>query len=146
MNIGDAAVRQRIVVIEFESFRGLFCHIVTLSGRILLLENNPCRSSKCFTVCFGPTKSFAFANETPMSLRRAHTWRMKNLTCFGRHVRSDMGSEGCLLFGTKILRLKLAITPRIRDCVNERACEIVPHKGILICPYQDNEIYGQTKK
>ena len=40
-----------------------------------------------------------------MSLRTgAHTWRMENLTCFCRHVMSDMGSEGCLLFGTKIPR------------------------------------------
>jgi hypothetical protein len=29
-------------------------------------------------------------------------WRMKNLTRFGRHVMFDMGSEGCLLFGTEI--------------------------------------------
>jgi len=71
---------------------------------------------------------------------------MAHLTFFGRHVRSDMGSEGCLLFGTKILRLKLAMIPRIRDCVTERAWEIVLLKGIIICPYQDNEIYGQTKK
>jgi len=43
--------------------------------------------------------------ETTMSLRTgAHTWRMENLTCFCRHVMSDMGSEGCLLFGTKIPR------------------------------------------
>jgi len=65
---------------------------------------------------------------------RAHTWRMKNLTCFGGYVRSDMGSEGCSLFGTKILRLKLAITPRIRDCVTERACEIVPLQGYSHLP------------
>jgi hypothetical protein len=57
-----------------------------------------------------------------------------------------MGSEGCSIFGTTIPRLKLAIIPRIRDCVAERAWEIVPLKGIIICPYQDNEIHGQTKK
>jgi hypothetical protein len=61
MNIGDAAVRQRIIVIKFESFRGLICHVVTFFCRILLLQNNPCRSSKCFTVRL-EQPSFAFTD------------------------------------------------------------------------------------
>jgi len=71
---------------------------------------------------------------------------MKNLTCKFRHVRPDMVSEGSSLYGTTIPLKKLAITPRIRDCVLERVWEIVPFKGLSICPYQDNDIYEQTKK
>lgn len=51
------------------------------------------------------SNAFLSMSETPMSLRTgAHTWRMENLTCLCRYVMSDMGSEGCLLFGTKIPR------------------------------------------
>jgi hypothetical protein len=51
--------------------------------------------------------------ETPMSLRTgAHTWRMKNLTCLDCHVRSDMGSEGCSIYGTKIPRYETPMSLR----------------------------------
>ena len=38
--------------------------------------------------------------------------------------------------GRLIPRLKPANIPRIRDCVIERVWEIIPDKGMIICPYQ----------
>jgi hypothetical protein len=58
----------------------------------------------------------------------------------------DMGSEGSWLYGTMIPLYKLARNPRIRDCVFERVWEIVPSKGLAICPNQDKDKHEQTKK
>ncbi len=47
--------------------------------------------------------------------------------------------------GLLIPRLKQAKIPRIRDCVIERAWEIIPHQGKIICPYQA-ETYMKKRK
>ena len=69
-----------------------------------------------------------------------------NLTCFCSHVMSDLGSEGCLPFGTKIPRSETSHYLPNTDCVTERACENCPFSRVyLICPYQDNDIWANEE-
>lgn len=70
---------------------------------------------------------------------------MKNLTYFAVYDIFDMGSEGRRVYGTS--------SPAIETC--QRSPEygtaslnaygkFVPIEEFFSCPYQDNDIYGQT--
>ena len=57
-----------------------------------------------------------------------------------------MGSEGSRHFKTMIQCAKLANNPANTGLRLRMRMENCPSEGYIICPYQDNEAYGQKKK
>jgi len=58
----------------------------------------------------------------------------------------DMGSEGCFIFGTVILCLKLAIEPLAYMDASWNAYGKMSYEGFSICPYQARLKYGTSKE
>ena len=80
-----------------------------------------------------------------MSLKKGSYVADEKPRPYAAKLGSDMGSEGCLLFGTKTPRLKLVIIPEY-GTASLNAHAKLSFSMVFSSSYQNTEIHGQTKK